>query len=418
MDGERHAMSNTYSQHKQTALVIGAGPVGLTAALALRAKGRPVTILEAEAEGRARPGSRAIYIHKATLQLFEQISPGLGWELASHGLVWPTKRTFWRGRQVYVRHYPPTRPDVLPPFSSLPQIEIEKYLYRACQAAGITFIWNASVDTITTLSNGVEVSTVDGQSWSADYVIGADGARSSVRRALGIEMDGSRSTNSYIVVDLAEDPAQPLPRERIFHYEHPAVGRRNVLLVPFVGGWRVDLQLNDDDDPAKFSSEEGVRQWIARVMPPAYASRITWISTYQFLQVIAQSFTDQHRRVLLVGEAAHLFAPFGARGMNSGVADAVAAANAVDLALTASDPSEALKAIEIFAKERRAAAEYNRTAAGQALLHIQTRTPMMQAKRNLAALIAPYWKRAGIWLDEGPYGPRSGPPGQTVGGKY
>jgi 3-(3-hydroxy-phenyl)propionate hydroxylase len=411
-------MSNTDPQSHQEVLVVGAGPVGLTAALALHAQGLPVTILEAEQEGRARPGSRAIYIHRATLQLLEQISPGLGWELALHGLVWPTKRTFWRGKQVYVRHYPPTKSGSLPPFTSLPQVEIERYLYSACQAAGIKIVWNAHVDGVETTSDGVKVTTADGQTWTADYIIGADGSRSSVRRAVGIEMEGSRSSNFYIVVDVAEDPDNPLPRERTFHYEHLAVGRRNVLLVPFIGGWRVDLQLNDDDDPAKFNSEEGVRRWIAKVMPARYADRISWISTYQFLQVIAQSFIDKNRRVLLVGEAAHLFAPFGARGVNSGVADAVAAAKAIDAATKASTSSKVQEAIETFARERRAAAEYNRAAAGQALLHIQTRTPVMQAKRNLAALIAPYWKRAGVWLDEGPYGPRSGPPGQTVGGKY
>jgi 3-(3-hydroxy-phenyl)propionate hydroxylase len=104
--------------------------------------------------------------------------------------------------------------------------------------------------------------------------------------------------------------------------------------------------------------------------------------------------------------------------MNSGIPDAVTAANSIDSALKTDEPSKAHAAIEEFASTRHTAAEYNRAAAGQALAHIQTRTPIMQAKRNLAALVAPYWKRAGVWLDEGPYGPRSGPPGQLVGGKY
>lgn len=398
------------------AIVVGAGPVGMAAALALRARGRPVTVLEAEAEGRARPGSRAIFIHKASLQLLEQLRPGLGWELAAHGLVWPTKRTFWRGKQVFVRHYPPLRPDTLPPFSSLPQVEIERYLYAACQATDVHFIWNAAVQQVETSPEVVTVTTASGQSWSARYVIAADGARSSVRQALGIAMEGSRSTNSYVVVDVAECPDHPLEIERIFHYEHPAVGHRNVLLVPFVGGWRVDLQCNDEDNPEEFSGTEGTQRWLPGVLPARYAEHITWVSTYQFLQVVARSFTDQHGRVLLVGEAAHLFAPFGARGLNSGIADAVAAARALDQALQ--DGSQARAAIEEFVDTRRAAAEYNRAAAGQALAHIQTRTPLMQLRRNLAAFIAPYWKGAGVWLDEGPYGPRSGPPGQSVGNKY
>lgn len=76
------------------------------------------------------------------------------------------------------------------------------------------------------------------------------------------------------------------------------------MLVPFDGGWRIDLQLFDDD-PTEYSGTEGVRRWLPKVMDAKYADRITWVSTYQFLQVVAEDFTD--RRVVLVGEAAHLF---------------------------------------------------------------------------------------------------------------
>ena len=65
-----------------------------------------------------------------------------------------------------------------------------------------------------------------------------------------------------MIVDVAEDSAHRLPVERVFHYEHPAVGGRNVLLVPFAGGWRADLQCNEDDDPDAFSDPEGARAWV------------------------------------------------------------------------------------------------------------------------------------------------------------
>ena len=397
-------------------LVIGAGPVGLTSALALRSKGHAVTLIEADPEGRDRPGSRAIFIHKETLKLLEQIQPGLGMQVASQGLVWPTKRTYWRNRQVFVRHYPAPKPGTLPPFSSLPQVKIEQMLLDACKKADVEFAWNTPVSKVETTSDGVTVTTESGQVWTAKYLIGADGSHSAVRHALGIPMEGSRSKNSYIVVDVTEDEDHPLPLERVFYYDHPGVGR-DVLFVPFVGGWRVDLQCREDDNLDGYSGMEGVRQWLPKVMDAKYVDRITWVSTYQFLQVLARNFTDQNRRVLLVGEAAHLFAPFGARGMNSGVADAVAATNAIDTALATTDANTAHAAIEEFARVRRSAAEYNRDAAKQALAHVQKRSPVMQVKRNLAALIAPYWERAGVWLDSGPYGPRSGPAGQGSG-KY
>jgi 3-(3-hydroxy-phenyl)propionate hydroxylase len=398
-------------------LVVGAGPVGMVAALALRARGRSVTVLEAEVEGRNRQGSRAIFVHKESLRLLEGIRPGLGRTIARQGLVWPVKRTFWARSQVFVRHYPIPDPDKLPPFTSLPQVEIERYLFEACKEAGVTFVWETPVCNVEVTTEGVRVAASNGQCWSAQYLIGADGAHSSVRHALGIEMAGSRSKNSYVVVDVAEDPAAPLPVERVFHYHHPGIGGRNVLFVPFVGGWRVDLQCYEHDDSAAFSGLDGVRSWLPQVMDQKYVDRITWVSTYQFLQVLAEHFTDERQRVLLVGEAAHLFAPFGARGMNSGVADAVSAAQAIDMALNAKEVTEAEQAIIEFAQTRRAAAEYNRAAAGQALAHVQKRSPTMWAKRHLAALLAPYWKRAGVWLDAGPYGPRSGPSGKASG-KY
>src|SRR4051812_521990 len=88
-------------------IVVGAGPVGLAAALALRSEGLPVTVLEAGPEGRERPGSRAIFLHRETLEHLESISEGLGWEIARNGLVCSTKRTFYGEHLVYERTYPP-----------------------------------------------------------------------------------------------------------------------------------------------------------------------------------------------------------------------------------------------------------------------------------------------------------------------
>jgi 3-(3-hydroxy-phenyl)propionate hydroxylase len=399
------------------AIVVGAGPIGLTAALALRAQGLPATLIEAEPEKRVRPGSRAIYIHGATLKLLERIRPGLGWSFARHGLVWPTRRTTYRGRDVFVKSYPIPHPDVLPHFSSLPQVVAERLLLDACRETGVEIVWGAPIERVGSGSEGVTLTASDGRTWRAQYVIAADGARSTVRKQIGIEMEGSRSENTFIIVDVAEVEDAPLPVERVFHYEHPAVGGRNVLLVPFQGGWRADLECRGDEDPARWTEGPGLKQWISDTLGARYADRITWVSSYQFLQVLAQRFTDTAHRVLLVGEAAHLFAPFGARGMNSGVPDAASAASAVAKALAAGNPQAAAAAIDAFDAERRTAAQWNRACAGAALEHLQAKTWWLRVKRRAAALLAPLWDGAARWLDEAPYGPRTPPP-SAAGGKY
>jgi 3-(3-hydroxy-phenyl)propionate hydroxylase len=253
----------------------------------------------------------------------------------------------------------------------------------------------------------VVVTTEAGVTWTADYVVGADGARSAVRAGIGAALEGPRSATWFVIADVANPPEGPaLPVERHFHYEHPAVGGRNVLIVPFPGGWRVDLQCREGDDPDAYTNPEGLRDWVGKVLHPAHAEHPTWVSTYRFLQAVADAFTDPHRRALLVGEAAHLFAPFGARGMNSGIGDADAAAEAVRRALDAPDEDRARGAIERCARERRDVALVNRAAAGQALGHMQASDPRLRARRRLALELAARTTRVGAWLDEAPYGPR------------
>jgi 3-(3-hydroxy-phenyl)propionate hydroxylase len=387
-------------------LVVGAGPVGLTAALALRARDIPVTVLEAGAQDRVRPGSRAIFYHRQTLEHWNRIRAGLGWDIANAGLVWFTKRTFWRETQVYERTYAPTPPGVLPMATNLSQLDVERILFRHCETAGIEFAWNQEVATARTSGSEVVLETVTGQRWQAPYVIAADGAKSGVRGSLGIGLEGPRIEDAFVIVDVAEDPAHPVRLERLYFYEHPAV-ERNVLIVPFSGGVRADIQLRRGDDPAQYNDPQGAKRWLVRVLPERYVDRITWISTYQFLQVVAESFTDPERRVLLAGEAAHLFAPFGARGLNSGVPDVVASADAIRAALDARDESARRAAIDAAAEKRRAAALYNRDASSLALEHMRARDWRTRLRRSASAWLAKYGNKAGAYLDSAPFGPRA-----------
>lgn len=217
-------------------VVVGAGPVGLSAALALRARGQEVVLLEAEPKDRERPGSRALFVHRETLALLDGMCPGLADEITAYGQTWRTRRTLYRGREVYSRTYPPKEGP--PPFTSLRQMDTERFLRGACERAGVEFVWDARVLDVRTTATGVRLSCADGREWSCAYAVAADGARSAVRGALGIAMEGERGEGFHVVVDVAHIPGAEPPPERIFHYEHPGAGGRSVMRVPFTGASR------------------------------------------------------------------------------------------------------------------------------------------------------------------------------------
>ncbi|MEU2871552.1 FAD-dependent monooxygenase [Streptomyces olivoreticuli] len=384
-------------------IIVGAGPAGLAAALHAKALGHHPLVLEAGSAGRDRRGSRAIFIHQRTLDLLDAAHPGLGPRIASDGLVWPVKQTFWAGRKVFERAY--TADQVRrAPFASLPQPAIEQHLMDACRTTGVDIRWDTPVTAVRTTGDTVTLHTADSTVLHSPYLIAADGARSTIRTSLGIRLSGGTSRKAFVIADVAEDPGLPLPPARLFHYRHPAADRRNVLLVPFQGGWRLDIQCRPDDDPAHLTDR--APQFAHALLGPAYRDRVTWASSYHFRQRVAEHFTDPHQRVLLAGEAAHQFPPFGARGMNSGIADAHAAATAIHTALTAPAPRTAHDAVRHYADRRRTAALHNSSAAATALAHLEADRLTTRARQHAAALLAPHWPRAGQWLDSAPYGPR------------
>lgn len=392
-------------------IVVGAGPAGLMAALALRALDVQVTVLSDEPENRVRPGSRALYVHHESLATFERAHQGLGHDIAASGIRWTGLRTRWRQRVVYAKDFAPLTTGApashLPAYSSLRQIDTEKRLLTACRSVGVSFSWDSLVESVTTSPHEVRILLADGRELRARYAVGADGARSAVRRAISRSMDGGRSEAYHVVVDLADDPDHPAPALREFTYHHPGVGGRHVLVVPFAGGRQVDVQCRPGEEPDSLISDEAVSGWLPHVLGREYLDRILWRAPYPFLQHVADSFIDEHRRVLLVGEASHLFAPFGARGMNSAIADADYAATAIGTALRASSAARAMGAVEDFDRLRRAAALHNRDAAAAALSHMRPSGLRSRLRLAIAAQTARVSPASARWLEKSPYGPRT-----------
>lgn len=388
-------------------VVVGAGPVGLIAALALARRGLPTLVLESEPLQRIRPGSRAIALAWPTLRRFESVLPGLGRAIAADGIGVTGYDAYYEGRRIF--HYRSgsgvlgrvARADRL--VTSLPQRVTERHLYEACVRAGVEFHWESGVSGLESHPDGVRVALRSGGVLDADYVIGADGARSVVRKAIGATMIGHTDDTPFIIVDVEELPdGSTSNTPGHFHYRHPALNGRNVMHMPFRGGMRIDLQCLPGDDAEQLATRDGIRDWTAPIVSPWYADHITWVSTYRFHQVVADTYTDPHRRVLLAGEAAHLFAPWGGRGLNSGALDATDAAKAIAAAVHSADRAEAHRVITRCAADRRAWGLHNRDVSSRALRIMRATDPAVRRRRTLAARLAPVCPPAGAWLANGP----------------
>jgi 3-(3-hydroxy-phenyl)propionate hydroxylase len=382
-------------------VVVGAGPVGLTAALALRRKGVDVLVLEAEPRGRERPGSRAIGFFFPTLRRWEQVLPGLGESIARSGIQVMGYDTYYGAKRIFTTRFKPA-----PPMRwgrALPQRNVEEILYAAAVEQGVQFRWQCPVTGVDTHRDGVTLELASGERISAPYVVAADGARSAVRKAIGVPMTGHTDPTPFIIVDVDEHPDGSTPTTPgHFQYRCPELDGRNVMHMPFAGGMRVDLQCTPTDDAEYLASPEGLREWLPKIVDPWYAEHVQWVSTYRFNQVVADSYTDPERRVLLAGEAAHLFAPWGGRGLNSGVFDATDAATAIAAALGSTDPARARGLIGRCATDRREWGLRNRAVSSKGLRIMRAEDVSMRVRRDLAARVAPIVLPAGAWLANGP----------------
>lgn len=405
-------MEDQPNQFSGRVAVVGAGPVGLTSALALKARGLSPIVVEADPEDKPRRGSRALFIHNQPIAELEKLDPGLAKEILEEGLLWNARRYFYRGREFFVRAFNQV-PDITYG-SSLPQQVTERILRAACQRKGIEIRWNTSAIRMESREDGVSLLLSDGTQVSADFVIGADGAKSTVRKSVGIELKGEATDSRWVIIDLAALDDESDHKELSFHYAHPGVGGRNVLILPFKGGWRLDIEARTDEELHTFSDPAEIRNWLPNVMDARYCDKIDFVSTYRFYQLAAERFADSHRRVLLVGEAAHLFPPFGGRGLNSGIMDAASAAEAISLSLAEPTREARYRHVDAFEQDRREAAYFNMESAAIGVDMMAPRTLRDRIKREWLALRTRWSSNAARVLSSGPNGRAGGRPGKTL----
>nr|WP_215549692.1 FAD-dependent monooxygenase [Amycolatopsis sp. CA-230715] len=332
--------------------VLGNGPVGQTTALLLAKWGVPVVLVDERAE-RDLVGSKAICQQRDVLDVWEAV--GAGKRIAAEGVTWTTARTFHRTEELFAyRVADPGRP-AFPPFVNLSQARTEEILDERIAAEPLIDVrWGHRVTGIDQDDDGVTVRFDGRPEVRAGYAVACTGARGGdVRRMLGVGFGGHSFDDRFLICDIRAD-LDGWAHERRFYFDPPWNPGRQVLIHPCPDStFRIDWQVPGDYDLAA-EEASGALDARVRAIIGDRPYGIVWKSVYRFQSRIA----DRMRvgRVLLAGDCAHLVAPFGARGLNSGVGDAENAAWKLAFAL-AGWAGEGL--LESYHDERHAAAAEN-----------------------------------------------------------
>ena len=364
-------------------LVIGAGAVGLTLAARLAQHGASVELLEAS-DDRARIGSRAICMQRETLEIWSRM--GVGERVAERGVRWRIGRTYHRGRELFHVELPGSD-EHFPPFVNVSQSEVEELLEKRAVELGVRLIRGHRLIGLAQESSGVlaRFTTADGEVvHRGTYLVGADGAHSTVRHAAGIRFTGSTFEDRFLIADVRA--ALPFSMERHFHFAPPWNPGRQVLIHPQPDGiWRIDWQVPPETDVDAERADGRIDRRIRAVVGAETPYELVWLTAYRFSQRVADRF--RQGRVFLAGDAAHVMSPFGARGLNSGVSDAENLAWKLGSVVRGAAPDALLDSYEA---ERRPAALVNLAATSATMRFMAPHGAVRRVWREIVLCLAPH----------------------------
>ena len=311
-------------QSNERIIVAGAGPVGLLTALALARQGVPVLVLEAEPA--LTHDLRAGTFHPPTLELLAPL--GITDKMHEAGIRVP--RWQWRDRLeglIVEWDLGLLAADTPYPY----RLHLEQHrltpiihdLLVALPCAEVRF--GARVEQATQSTEGVRVS-VAGESGPVEiegaWLIGADGGRSTVRKAAGIKFEGFTWPERFSVISTTCDLARfgyadnayiADPEQWAALFRMPDAGPP--------GLWRMTSPVDADASEEEVLDDGYAQRLLSRILPAGIKPEITHNSIYGVHQRVAREF--RVGRVLLAGDAAHVNNPLGGFGLNSGIHDAL-----------------------------------------------------------------------------------------------
>src|SRR5882757_2278990 len=305
---------------ESTVVVAGAGPVGLTAALVLASKGVGVTLVEAE-QGISEE-LRASTFHPPTLDILAPY--GITARMLEAGLICPT----WQ-----IRMHPSGDRAVFD-LAALAGETDHPYRLQCEQSKYCKFV-RVALDPLPSVSVRFSTAVIDVQQTAdavtvrasspdgediitADYLIGADGARSAVRRALAIDMSGDVYPETTILATTYFPFHEKLEGLSNVSYCWKPNGTFSLLRLP--EAWRASLYARDGQTVDDALTDEGLQELLLDIVPDAGRVEVLERRPYRIHRRLAQTY--RKGCVFLAGDAAHLNSPSGGMGMNGGIHDA------------------------------------------------------------------------------------------------
>ena len=306
-------------------VIVGGGITGLTLACSLAQLGvRAVLLDEDNTVGVKGASSRGICYTQKSLEIFDRL--GVYESIAAKGIQWSVGRTFAGEDEVYafdLREQSAYHLSTQPPFINIQQFYIEAYLVQRIQQLGhVDLRWSSRVTGFTQNANHATL-TVDTPAGSyqieAAHVIDATGSHSPFRQWCQASVTSRRGDDRWCIADVRFSTRPPT--ERHTWIEAPFNDNRAVwqhLMADDV--WRIDYQMAPNADPELVSREDVVRERLARQFGPDVQVDIVWVGPYAYRSECIDHM--HHGHVYFMGDSAKVVSPFGARGGNTGIADA------------------------------------------------------------------------------------------------
>jgi 3-(3-hydroxy-phenyl)propionate hydroxylase len=370
---------------QQPILIAGGGPVGCITALALARQGIPVHLFEAE--GRVNDSPRAATTHAATLEMLAEL--GLVDEVTRRGLVEPKFRIWDRAsREVIVEFdFGILASDTRFPY--VVQCEQHKLanmtLERLRGFAHVTVDFSNRVTALEQFSDRVE-AVVEGASGarriSGSYLIGADGGRSTVRKALDIAFEGYTHPERFLVLTtpFSFDTEFAQCSRNYFSDPDEWCALFKVTGDDGKGLWRVLFPTRIEETDAQALDEEAVQRRLQTFFPKPGPYPVVHRNLYNVHQRVAASFGQG--RVFLAGDSAHVNNPLGGLGLNFGIHDAVELSTLLGRVLRQEAPAAILEQYDRFRRPLNVEYVQQQTIANKKRL--EEKDPALRAQSNEA----------------------------------